>query len=341
MRPDAEAHETDAHRRRDHRRIAEHCLPRKHGDDFRDESETRNDEDVDLGMAEDPEEMHPHHDRAARVGIEEMPADVAVDHQHDLGGRERADRDEHESAHHQVHPGEERHAAERHALAAHRENRGDEIHGSADAADARYQQRESPVVRAVAGRKGRRRERRVGEPSDVGRAASLRNRASGENAAVQEEPAEGRHPEAESIQARKRHVARADHQRNEIVSEAEEDRHGDEKDAGRAVQREQTVEGLGREKRGIRVRQLNAHKNRFDSHNDEKQQRVDDVHDPDLLVVDGGEPFVDHAQRVLVQRQWYGFGSHYFIEALSSISFFRSSSAASRDTPRSDPAPGP
>ena len=322
MRPDAEAHETDAHRRRDHRGIAEHRLPRKHGDDFRDESETRNDEDVDLGMPEDPEEMHPHHDGAARVGIEEMPADVAVHHQHDLRGRERADRDEHEAAHHQVHPGEERHAAERHAVAAHRENRGNEIHGRADAADACDEQRQRPIVGAVARRKGRRSERRVSEPSYVGRAASLRNRASGEKAGVEEEAAEGRHPEAESVQARERHVARADHQRHEIVSETEKDRHGHEKYAGRAVQREQTVEGLRREKRGVRVRQLNAHENRFDPDHDEKQQRVDDVHDPDLLVVDGGEPFVDHAERVLVQRQGYGFGSHCFTEALfRSLSF--------------------
>ncbi len=40
--------------------------------------ERRNDQDVDLRMSEDPEEMHPDHGRAARLRVEKMRAQIAV-----------------------------------------------------------------------------------------------------------------------------------------------------------------------------------------------------------------------------------------------------------------------
>ena len=65
--------------------------------------------------------------------------------------------------------------AELHARAAHAQDRGDEIHAAPPiAADSREQKDERPIVRAVARREGRRRERRVGEPAHVRRAARLR-----------------------------------------------------------------------------------------------------------------------------------------------------------------------
>ena len=63
----------------DHDRISENRFARKHRNDFRHESKTRDDQDIDLGMPEDPEEVHPDHRRAARLGIEEMTAQIAID----------------------------------------------------------------------------------------------------------------------------------------------------------------------------------------------------------------------------------------------------------------------
>ena len=62
-----------------HRRIAEDGLAREDGDDLVDEGEGRQHEDVDLRMAEDPEEVHPQHGRSAGLRVEEVRAEVAVD----------------------------------------------------------------------------------------------------------------------------------------------------------------------------------------------------------------------------------------------------------------------
>ncbi len=71
--------------------------------------------------------------------------------------------------------------------------------------------------------------------------------------------AERRHPEAERIQPRKRHVARADHQRHEVIRESEKDRHRHEENHRGAVHREHAVENLRRNECAVRLHQLNAH----------------------------------------------------------------------------------
>ena len=68
----------------DHDRVSEDRFARKDRNDFRHEREARHDQDVDFGMSEDPEEMHPEDGRPAGLGIEEVAAQVSVDQQHDL-----------------------------------------------------------------------------------------------------------------------------------------------------------------------------------------------------------------------------------------------------------------
>ena len=63
----------------------------------------------------------------------------------------------------------------------------------------------------------------------------------------------------------KRHVARADHQRDKIVAEAEENRHADEEDHGGAVHGEQAVEDLRRDEVIVGNGELNAHQQRLRS----------------------------------------------------------------------------
>ena len=84
--PDAHADESDANGGANHDRIPEDRLAGKDRNDFGDERKARNDQDVDLWMTEDPEEVHPDRCRAARLGVEEMTAEIAVDEQHDLRG---------------------------------------------------------------------------------------------------------------------------------------------------------------------------------------------------------------------------------------------------------------
>ena len=97
MRPYAHADEPDRDRGPHHHRVAEDRLAGKHRDDFGDESEGRDDQDVDFGMSEDPEEMHPDHRRTSGLRVEEMSAQVAIDQQHDLRRGQRTDGKDHQA----------------------------------------------------------------------------------------------------------------------------------------------------------------------------------------------------------------------------------------------------
>ena len=233
--PDAEADEADADRRRDHGGIAEDGFARKHGNDLVGEGEGGQNEDVDLGVAEDPEEVHPENRGAAGLRVEEVAAEVAVDAEHDLRGRERADGDEDKAAHDEIDPDQERHAAELHAGAAHAERGGDDVQRGADAADAADEDAERPVVGGVAGREDAGGEWGVGEPADIGSGPCAVEAAAGEVAEVEQQAAERRDPEAEGIKAREGHVARADHEGHEVVAEAEQNGHADEEDHRRSM----------------------------------------------------------------------------------------------------------
>src|SRR5205085_1305957 len=71
------------------------------------------------------------------------------------------------------------------------------------------------VIDARAGREGSLGERGVREPSGVGR-------TSGEEAEIEHDPARERQPEGQGVETRERDVARADHQRYEVVRETHE-----------------------------------------------------------------------------------------------------------------------
>ena len=94
------------------------------------------------------------------------------------------------------------------------------------------------------------------------------------SAAEQEEPVRHR------VQPRERHVARADHQRHEEVAEAGEDRHDDEEDHRRPVDREELVVAVAHDEVLVRRGELAAHQQRQDSAADEEEQARRDVEDP-------------------------------------------------------------
>ena len=56
------------------------------------------------------------------------------------------------------------------------------------------------------------------------------------------------------------------------------------------MHRDEAVVGLGRDQRVVRLRQLEAHDQRLDAAEDEEQEGGEEVEDPDLLVIGGGEP---------------------------------------------------
>ena len=103
-------------------------------------------------------------------------------------------------------------------------------------------------------------------------------------------PPNEQQPERQRVQARERHVARADHQRHEVVAEARQHRHDEQEDHRGAVHRHEAVVGLGLDQRVVRLRQLEAHHQRLDAAEDEEEEGGEQVEDPDLLVIGRGQP---------------------------------------------------
>ncbi len=159
-----------------------------------------------------------------------------------------------------------------------------------------------PVVGPVRRAERRLAERRVAEPA-------RRRRAAGEQAEVQQEPAEREEPVAHRVQAREGHVARADHERHEVVGEADERRHHDEEDHRRAVHREDLVVGVGREEAPVRARELQAHEERLDAADGEEEERRQEVEDADALVIDGRDPGEDRALSCASASPWGGLAT--------------------------------
>ena len=290
MRPDAHADETDGQRGGHHDRIAENRLAGKYRNDFGNEGKGGDHQNVDFRMAEDPEEVHPQYGGASGLRVEEVRSQVAIEAEHDLRGRQRADGDQDQTGHHEIHPDQQRHFPELHPRTPQAQNRGHHIDRSADAADAGNQHRQDPEVGAVPARKCLRSQRRVGEPSHVGSVSRAVKAIGPHQAEIEEKASKCGHPEAERIQARERHVARADHQREQIIGEAEHDGHGNEENHRGPMHGEHPVEDLGRDEMVVRDDELNPHDRGFDSADHEKHQGIKNVHDAQPLVIDGSDP---------------------------------------------------
>ena len=85
MRPDNKTDHTDRNHGISHAEIAEYGFFGEGGDDLADHAEARDNEDVDLGMAEEPEQMLPEQRIAALGRVEERGAEVPVGKQHGDG----------------------------------------------------------------------------------------------------------------------------------------------------------------------------------------------------------------------------------------------------------------
>ena len=82
VRPGQEAEERDRDGRRGDRLVAEDRLSREHRQDLGDDAEAGQHHDVDLGVAEEPEQVLPQQRRAAVGRVEEVRAEVPVGQQH-------------------------------------------------------------------------------------------------------------------------------------------------------------------------------------------------------------------------------------------------------------------
>ena len=284
--PDAEAQQADADRGEHEGPVAEQWLAAEHREDLAYHAHRRKDDDVDLGVAEEPEDVLPQDRVAADAGIEERAAVVAVDEQRDEARGQDRGGEQDEDRCHEHRPYEDRHPEQGHARRAHLEDRGDEVHRAQDRGGADQGQADDPQVRADTGRVLVTRERRVGRPT-------LGRRPTEQVPAEDESAAERQQPEAQGVDAREGHIRSAELERNDVVSEARQRGDDEQEQHDRAVHRERLVVGVLIQELHARDGELGPDDEGKDAGREEEQEAVQDVQDPDLLVVDGRQPVDD------------------------------------------------
>ena len=114
MGPHRERQGRDHQERQDHRRVAEQRFPREDRQDLAHDPPRGQDEDVDLGVAEEPERVLPEQDVPALVGVEEGRPQPAVREEHDQPRSEHRRRQDHEEGLRQDAPNEDGQARHRH-----------------------------------------------------------------------------------------------------------------------------------------------------------------------------------------------------------------------------------
>jgi hypothetical protein len=273
----------DRDRRGDQGLVAEQGLAAEDRQDLGGDAEERQREDVDLGVAEEPEQVLPE-DRAAAGCVEDVRAEAPVDFEDQQGRRDHWEGEQGKDRGEQRVPGEDRHPEHGHARRAHAEDGGDEVDGAEDGAEARQGQPHDPQVPAGPRRVGRAGKRRVGVPPP-GRAA-----ARGQQAEQQDQAAEEEQVVAEQVQPGKCHVGRADLQRHHHVREADEKRGGEQQQHQGAVHGEQLVVDLVGHEVLVRAQQLDPDQESHHTADQEEPERRDQVQVPDDLVVSGRQP---------------------------------------------------
>ena len=252
VRPYAHRQRGDPDRRGDHALVPEQRLAAEHRDDLGDDAEERQRHDVDLGMAEEPEQVLPQQRVAALGRIEEVRVDEPVHRQHRAGHHDgRHGEDDHERGH-EHRPHEQRHPVERHARTAHLQRGDDELDGGHERGDLRERDQLRPDVDALARRVGGARQRDVREPAGVRSDVERERRP-------QHEAAEEIDPVPEVVHAREGDVARADHERHEVDAERLHHRHREQEHHRAAVHREDLVVEVGADEAALRARELQSH----------------------------------------------------------------------------------
>ena len=159
--PDAEAEEADEQRGDDHNSVGGDRAAGEIGEQRRGESHAGEDGDVDLGMAEEPEEMQPEHGEPEPSrwrdavddfagGRKKLVPKMAIGEEHGRGDCERAEGDDGEARTDEPGPDGQRKAGQCHALGAEEEDGREEIEGGADGSDAEEADAEEPEIHAGA-----------------------------------------------------------------------------------------------------------------------------------------------------------------------------------------------
>ena len=283
VRPHRRRQAGDAERCEDQALVAEDGLAAEHGNDLGDDPEERQRDDVDLGMAEEPEQVLPEN-RPAVGGIEDVRAELPIRLQGEQRRREHGERDKHEDRRHQDVPGEDRHPEHRHARCAHAQDRRDEVDRAEDRAEAGQGKAHDPHVRAGSWTVYGVGERRVRVPAEIGPTTRCQGAAEHDERPEQEEPV------AQHVEPWEGDVRRADLQRHDLVGETDEQGRREHQQHQRAVHREQLVVLLRRQELQAGTSELGSHELGHDAGDDEEHERRDQVEMADRLVVGRRDP---------------------------------------------------
>ena len=194
---------TDAHGCKDDALVAKDWLTREDRDDLARDAEEWQREDIDLRMAEEPEQVLPQ-DRATVLRREHHRSVMSIDERDDEGSGENREGNEDEQRGHEDGPGEHRHPEHGHARCAHAEDGRDEVHRAEDRAETTDREAEQPQVATDSGRVHGVAQRRVREPAEGCSAPG------GEDACRDRDAAEEEHPEPEHVEPREGDVRGTD-----------------------------------------------------------------------------------------------------------------------------------
>ena len=297
----------DGQRREDQADVAEDRLAGEDRNDLGDDAEERQREDVDLRVAEEPEQVLPQ-DGAAVGGVVDVRAELAV--VQNTEGRGGQQREDHEDQHGggEDGPAEHRHAEHGHARRTHGEQGGDHVDGGSNGAHAGGADANDPHVRADARGVDAVSQRHVHGPAEVSRATR------GEEAGQHDETTDGGDPETKVVQTREGHVRRADLQRQHEVGKAPHNRGREQQQHDGAVHGEQLVELLVGQELQTRSEKLRAQQQGHEATEEEEAEGHDDVHDAQLLVVGGGDHLPCLGARFPVPRRLWAGRLDVFLE---------------------------
>ena len=250
-------------------------------------------------------------DRQSRRQEKARARDV-VHQLHHARGFERRKRQQQNEGRHELRPDEPRQPHPGHARRAQLNDGGDEIHRAQQR--RRDEQHHADEPKRLAVRRNRRGQRRIRGP------ARLRRAARNEEAHQHDQAAEKIRLITRHVDARKRHVRRANHQRHHVIAERRErQRHDAEKHHDRPVHRAEGIVKLRRNRavaghrrpehffqqraeqrnRLARMRNLPAHQQHQEKSEQQENQRREAVLDADDFVV-GGKNVAAQKTRIMV-----------------------------------------
>ena len=125
--PDNEAYEADRHHGVGHAQVTEDRLAGERADHVADDTESRQDHDVNFGVTEEPKQVL-EQDRVAAFGAEETGAKRVICQQHSDGTAENRYGQKQQEGRNQHGPGKQWHAVQGHARCTHVQDRGDEVY---------------------------------------------------------------------------------------------------------------------------------------------------------------------------------------------------------------------